>query len=99
MIPMVPKGALSNNPERSRRVLFILGAWEIVLYKDRTKAYAVHSCNGERSDFRGHATNHPPRAVTQASVMAKSRITSIACWSCDADVPEEIITITELFNA
>jgi hypothetical protein len=102
MIPKAPKNP-TERPETRRNVLFQQESWEIVLYTNRTQAYAVHSCNGELSSFlssfRGEATGHPPRAVTKASEIARARSEQIVCWSCGSALPDDIVTITELFNA
>jgi hypothetical protein len=99
MIPVIPRGTQPGAQDGRRRVLFHTGSWEIVLYKSYDKAYAVHSCNGDKSNFRGAGTRNPPRAVTKASEIARARTTKISCWSCGSEVPEDIVTITELFNA
>jgi hypothetical protein len=98
MIPKAPKNP-TERPETRRNVLFQQESWEIVLYTNRTQAYAVHACNGDKSTFRGHSTNHPPRAVTKASEIARARSEQIVCWSCGSALPDDIVTITELFNA
>jgi hypothetical protein len=89
MIPKHPTGPLSGQPDKKRRVLFALGQWEIVSFSNREKAYAVHICH-----------NYPtPRAITTAPAMSRgARGEAIQCWNCFAVVPEEIITITELYN-
>jgi hypothetical protein len=100
MIPNNPINCVAT-PEESafrRRVLFNLGRWEIVLYKNYQRAYTVHSCRGNIPDQEGVWRSSPPRAITTYPV-TPSHETSSTCWSCGDTIPDEIITITELYNA
>ena len=103
MIPIAAKGANGDNPESLRRVLYVLNDWEIVLFKAYTKAYAVHSCKAEAQHTKATVGDDPlrpgpPRAIIKAAVLKRGMRNAIICWCCDAAVPDEIITITELFN-
>jgi hypothetical protein len=113
-VPPVPRPAgweQTMSPEDSegqRQILFTLDLWEIVLFKSYTKCYAkcyaVHTCPPEEQIFpRGTGTLtgtvHQPRAITRASQMERAaRGTRILCWCCEVVVPDDIITITELYN-
>jgi hypothetical protein len=85
-----------------RHVLFVLRDWEIVVYAERQKAYAVHNCHAQLLDHDtkepmvdGILKSSPPRAITRSIELLKPWVT---CWSCHARVPDEIITVTELYN-
>ncbi len=108
MIPTTAKAINGGSPETRRRVLFTQGLWEIVMFSAHAKAYAVHSCQGEPPtlgnikepmvDGGDPLRPGPPRAITKAATMAKARLSKIGCWSCEADVPDDIVTIAELYN-
>ncbi len=102
MIPIATKGTSGDGPEGRRRVLYILNGWEIVLFKEDTKAYVVHSCKAEAQHTKATIVDDPAagprRATTSASTLEEGILQGIQCWSCKAVVPDEIITITELFN-
>ena len=97
MIPIAAKGANGDGPESRRNVLFSLGSWEIVHYKNLSKAYAVHDCNAND----GGMTLVPPstrstRSCTKASELNLDK--EVLCWNCFDRIPDEIITITRLYN-
>ncbi len=91
-------------PGDRRQTLFTLGKWEIVLFKSSTHAYAVHSCLPEEQIVPATVGDDPdnpgpPRAITRAESLARgARGGAVACWNCAAVVPDEILTIAELYN-
>jgi hypothetical protein len=112
MIPKAPVNnvvAVTGDSERRRNILFEKDNWEIVLYRNWEMAYAVHSCRAALLP-EGTRTKEPmvdtiatplaPRAITQNTAIVKNRTEAspILCWNCSAQVPDEIITIVELFN-
>jgi hypothetical protein len=99
MIPAVPKGLDPERPCKRRQVLFNLGSWEIVLYADYSKAYVVHTCRGMIPDGNGGLRSSPPRAITGSDVLNEARTAAIQCWSCKTEVPQDLITIAQLYNA
>jgi hypothetical protein len=108
MIPKVPVNNVVACPEEAehrRRLLFQMEGWEIVQYKNYEKAYAVHQCRGEIKKVpvgrHGELPPIAPRAITRLAEVKKGheKATPVLCWNCTKQMPDEIITILELFNA
>ena len=78
----------------TKHLLFQLESWEIVKYDAYAKAYAVHNCPA------GDGASPSGGNVVECSEQALDEFQGkpVACWHCQDPVPDEIITITELYN-
>ena len=92
----------TGGPQGKRQVLFQLGSWELVVYRNQEDAVVVHTCREDESRSTPGELHGPSarRAVAATNKLLgwRRQSTPAKCWNCDREVPVEMLTVMRLYN-